>query len=44
VVASGAAKSGMENPTRMKSPFRDGDGENVSPMAGTGTGTGSGEF
>jgi len=30
----------MKNMTGMKSPF--GDGENVTPMAGTGTG--SGEF
>jgi len=34
--------SGMGNSTGMKSPFGDGDGDNVSPMAGTKTE--SGEF
>jgi hypothetical protein len=34
--------SGMGNSTGMKSPFEEGDGDNVSPMAGTETE--SGEF
>jgi hypothetical protein len=34
--------SGMGNPTGLKSPVGDGDGEKLSPRAGTGTG--SGEF